>query len=216
MGTSSAVSGQADPPNILFIAVDDLKPILACYGDTMAVSKAELDLNGFLLNASGYHSQSGHMEIESDTVLVYRMKPTHADIKFWLEENEHPLTMVSVRIGEEEIITSSLGLAKFTNLPTEISYHYIIEKDAYFSVEDQVYLFMDTVFQIQLQKLNTLVSSSEKPGFIFWPNPAKDHLNVSLSNGSRPVQIRMVNVLGSQVSEIELTGQNNYQTIGIR
>lgn len=110
--------------------------------------------------------------MQSDTLLQFLLTRTHADVKIRLKEGNSPVNNAEVQIGDESVITSSLGLAKFLQLPVDQSYHYSVSKEAYVFKEGDFLLSTDTTIDVSMEKLASGTSAFLAGTDIrLWPNP---------------------------------------------
>ncbi len=130
------------------------------------------------------------IKIISDTILIWDMEPTHSDVKIWVKDNgEKPLKNASVTFGDTEIITESLGLAKYLNLPLSTSYDYSVFREGYEDVAGTLFLEKDTVFTLVLTPLGTGFTQEKFPDIKVWPNPVYEILQLEFPGNEGKITI---------------------------
>ncbi len=139
-----------------------------------------------------FSSVSESVNISSDTVLRYYLDPTHADVKIWLKEDDSPVSDATVIVGEEEIITLGLGLAKFLNLPNDQSYDYSIEKGGYNKIEGSLFLTLDTTFTLEMTLVGLDEFLIEAIEITVWPNPVNEILTIRKKFADKGGQVQII------------------------
>ena len=130
------------------------------------------------------------IKIISDTILICEMEPTHSDVKIWVKDtSEKPLKNASVTFGDTEIITESLGLAKYLNLPLLTSYDYTVHRDGFEDVTGALFLEKDTVFTIVLTPAATGLAQETFSAVKVWPNPVYEILQLEFPGNEGRITI---------------------------
>jgi beta-mannanase len=135
----------------------------------------------YLIEKNSYFNQSGIISLSSDTTHYFYLTRSDAQVKFRLLEELQPVNNVLVVLNNDTLISTSLGLATFKNLPVETHYEYMISKAGYHIVSGNLYLHNDTTIELQMALLPTSVflPANDKK-VMAWPNPANDVLYVSV------------------------------------
>jgi hypothetical protein len=133
-----------------------------------------------------------------DTLIVELTKLL-AGIEFQVKDETGPVPNLSVNLTVFSTKTDSDGIALFFNKPARRVYHYSIEKPCYFLVYDSLFLEIDTMIHITLEKDtilpvvtvetygDTLQINSSKTGDLYAalpgtePQPDSIHANSILS-----------------------------------
>ena len=84
-------------------------------------------------------------------MIQFLLSRTHADVKIRLKEGTTPVNNVMVKLGEDSLLSSSLGLAKFLQLPIGQTYSYIATRENYVTKEGDFYLLTDTTIDVSMQ-----------------------------------------------------------------
>lgn len=117
--------------------------------------------------------------MQSDTLVQILLTRTHADVKIRLREGITPVNYAEVKIGEVSLVSNSLGLAKFLQLPVDQNYHYSITKEAYVAREGTFLLASDTTIDVSMEKLSSGLSDRQSGTDIhIWPNPTSGLMNL--------------------------------------
>jgi hypothetical protein len=147
-----------------------------------------------------YQNKTGTVSVQSDTTLYFYLTRTHADIKFWLKEGTAPVDNALVKVNGDSLITTTLGMALFRELPVSANYHYQVIKEGYAGEEGDIYLTTDTTLQIAMNA-NTagMEIITDRNKIICWPNPAKDFLNFSFPGNYSDPTIRIRDILGNEI-----------------
>lgn len=130
------------------------------------------------------------ININSDTLIICEMEPTHSDVKIWVKDSsEKPLKNATVIFDETEIITESLGLAKYLNLPLSTSYDYSVHREGYEDVAGALFLEKDTVFTLVLTPVATGLSQENISNIEVWPNPVYEILQLEFPGNDGRITI---------------------------
>jgi hypothetical protein len=152
----------------------------------------------YSLMKNAFGEESGILEIESDTTLYFSMVRTTAEIKFVLRKGTTPVNKAFVVLDSDTLETTSLGIARFKDLPVPQTLDYTITKEDFNDVAGQVFLQTDTVINIEMTLYpvgnNDVLSGSELK---IWPNPVSADLLVKSTN---PVEdIFVYSITGSKL-----------------
>jgi hypothetical protein len=154
-----------------------------------------------LIDKLSYLEETGTVTITSDTTINFYLTQILAYIKFWLKEGAAaPVNNAIVRINEDSLITTSLGLAHFRQLPVSANYSYRISKTGYYDETGELYLTRDTSLYITMKPLlsNTGTFPDGK-SIILWPNPARDFLYCLVPDVYSDQTLRITDLVGNEV-----------------
>ncbi len=164
----------------------------------------------FFFEKLDYSTESGSININSDTTISFFLSRTHADIKFKLYQGSTPLNNVKVKLGNDSLLTNSLGIASFKQLPVSRSYSYMIKKEGYFDITGQISLITDTTIEVGMQETSTGIRNhSPDQNLEFWPNPVKDILHIKLQLLSPRSTVTIINLKGQPVLKKEINNKKN-------
>jgi hypothetical protein len=153
-----------------------------------------------------YRPEEGIMDVKSDTLLQFLLTRTHANVKISLREGNTPVNNVMVRIGEDSLLSNSMGLAKFLQLPISLSYHFTAHKKAYLFKEGDFQLSTDTTIVVSMEKLPSAVSSTSAGTSIrIWPNPTSGLLYIELPVRD-PMKVQILDLKGVVIRETMTSG----------
>ncbi|NQU86054.1 MAG: sulfatase-like hydrolase/transferase [Mariniphaga sp.] len=156
-----------------------------------------------------YQDLTDTITIISDTTLIYKLAPSHSKVKFKLLDNNTPINNAIIRLASDSLLTSSLGIATFRNIPTQTNYHFEIEKEKYFTISNNFYLRKDTTITIQMERNITGIDDLKTIDFKIWPNPVKDFVNIQSKQVIDEYRFKILNNFGLIIYEKILKGCNN-------
>jgi mannan endo-1,4-beta-mannosidase len=135
----------------------------------------------YRIDKNSYETPVGSLSVLSDTIFRFRLNRTSAFIKFRLKEGESPVNEVAVVLnGTHTLITSSLGMVTFKDLPVGLEYSYEISKHSYKESSGQLFLQNDTLVDLQMELLASSASMLKAESINVWPNPVQQYLNIEL------------------------------------
>ncbi len=103
--------------------------------------------------------------VHSDTTFFIYLVQTHASVKFRLKNGAAPVNGATVTVGEQSLVSNSLGMATFQQLPVSNEYSYTISKTGFNDEAGSFYLTKDTTIDVVLG-LKTAVDPAEQNGGI--------------------------------------------------
>ncbi|MBN2215660.1 MAG: T9SS type A sorting domain-containing protein [Bacteroidales bacterium] len=147
-----------------------------------------------------FQGETGILNIRSDTSYQFNIVQVLADIKFRLKEGTAPLNNALVKINGDSLITNSLGIALFRQLPVPADYSYVITKSGFAAIEGNIFLTSDTTIDFEVNKLSIndkLKNNGSR--FRIWPNPVNDILYCSFPVSGSDTEIRITDMYGRQL-----------------
>lgn len=161
-----------------------------------------------------FASLEGALDLSSDTIIEIFLIRTHASVKFRLREGTTPVNGAKVNLNTDSLVTNSLGIALFGELPVYQNYNFRITAENYEEISGVLDLISDTTLNIEMKK-RTANSYSPVPSgnFKFWPNPASEFLFLSLPDNNCPAEIRICSLSGQVYLVKNLKGRLNQVSI---
>jgi mannan endo-1,4-beta-mannosidase len=164
----------------------------------------------YSINKASYKLETGDLIIMSDTGYVFYLEQISALAKFRIKEGETPVNNAVIKIGQDSLITNSLGIAQFKQLPLDNNYSFSIEKAGYYAISGGFFLSRDTVIDLSMEKDITGTGYFNNGRLRIWPNPASDFLHFSFRSDWLNSKIEIVDLLGNvlytdEVNESEFT-----------
>jgi hypothetical protein len=121
---------------------------------------------------------------------------THATVKFRLKNGTTPVNGATVTVEEQSVISNTLGMATFTQLPVLNDFSYTISKTGFNDEAGTFYLTGDTTIDVILG-IKTAADPAEQDGELkIWPNPADDQVNISFPVSQNEVFVRITDLAG--------------------
>ena len=149
---------------------------------------------------TSYQQEQGTLTITSDTIISFYLIRTHAYAKFTLQDGTTPVTNALVILNEDSLITNSLGIAFFSQLPVSSDYNYLIIKRGYDQETGNFYLITDTTIQISMHAYPLNVELPvDKENLKCWPNPVLDHLFLLVPGIFADKTLRITDLMGKEV-----------------
>lgn len=174
-----------------------------------AVFMVHEDSLSYVINKPSYQPESGILAIQSDTTITLYLIQTHGDVKFRLKKGTVPVNLALVVLNSDSLLTNSLGIALFKELPLSSEYAYHVSRTGLKEQEGSFYLTGDTTLDMNMEVVTGLTEfpvNGDKNKF--WPNPVHDELHVYLS-GSQPADyIRIINSMGREVYRQKIETEN--------
>ena len=156
--------------------------------------------NSYSINKTSYQPETGEAIVQSDTVLVFCLLQTHANLRIRLREGTTPVNNATVTVNEETLISNSLGDALFSQLPVSTSYPYLIRKDGYKSAEGTIYLTRDTILNIAMDVQSAVTDpATDDKKLVCWPNPVNDLLYINMPGSHDVITICITDMKGIEL-----------------
>jgi len=167
----------------------------------------------YFIQKNSYHNQNGIengiVTINSDTTLSFQLSRASAFIKFYVKEELTPVNNAIIIVNGEKLVTSSLGLVTFRELPVSESYDYLIQKSGYRNLSGSIYLEKDTTLNLQMEAYPTAFRNIEdKKGIRIWPNPAHDEINCQILDGYHFSQVQIIDLNGKVFKIYNIVNEN--------
>lgn len=172
---------------------------------TTPIGRYKLNINHYK-----YIEVSDSVDIIGDTTFYFLLTPGFSDIKFKLNENTTPVNSASILINDTALVSNNIGISNFKNLPAFTLYNYTIKKDAYKTVEGNLFLINDTTLNIQMQNLETSFSNNKLEEVTFWPNPVQSSLYIN-NHSQWKIRVKVQNITGKQITSFVMPKNNLYE-----
>jgi hypothetical protein len=144
----------------------------------------------FIADKSSFLSESGTLNVSSDTVFYIFLSRTEAEIKFVLKEETTPVNKAVVVLNNDTLISNSIGIARFTNLSVNTSYSYEVSKEGYRTITDTFFLLSDTAVSIAMQKIPVGIEEYNTGDELkLWPNPSTGKIYIKAGKIISKVEI---------------------------
>jgi len=161
--------------------------------------------NSFSFQKISYRPEEGSLDVQSDTLIQFLLTRTHGDVKIRLKEGNTPVNNAEVKIGDDSLLSSSLGLAKFLQLPIDQAYHFSVSKEAYVFKEGDFLLTTDTTIDVSMEKISSAVyPNTEESDIRIWPNPTSGILYIELQSQDK-MKVQILDLSGAVIME-RITG----------
>ncbi|MBE0654121.1 MAG: glycoside hydrolase family 9 protein, partial [Bacteroidales bacterium] len=148
-------------------------------------------------NKLSYKEENVTIQIHSDTLYVLFLTRTHANLKFRLHHQNTPVNNALVKIGGDSLLSNSLGIANFQQLPVPETYEYIITCDEYENQEGSIDLTKDFEVGIEMiQKPSSVLVDAVNSGMKIWPNPTAGSLYITFNKIPENVEIQISDMNG--------------------
>ncbi|MCK4921079.1 MAG: sulfatase-like hydrolase/transferase [Bacteroidales bacterium] len=129
------------------------------------------------LSKTDYRSIDTIVNIPDEMSISLVMEKISATLKVQLKRNSTPINNALVKVGNDSLITNSLGMATFYELPLNIVYDIVAYRDDYNQVSFLFEHLKDTTLIIQVVKLG-FADYEDNNEVVIYPNPVKDKLNI--------------------------------------
>ncbi|HSH20391.1 MAG TPA: T9SS type A sorting domain-containing protein, partial [Draconibacterium sp.] len=152
------------------------------------------------------------VEIYSDTLFSYQLLPSLSTLKFKLYEGTTPVNKVLVTIDNEQQISNNLGSAYFKEYQTFTNYFYRIEKEAYETIEANLFLVNDTTINIEMKAIPTAVFGiNENENLKIWPNPARSVIHFQIPEGFSTGFAQIFDLNGNLINSFQLNSKSSHE-----
>ncbi len=169
----------------------------------------------YSLDENYFRSDTGLIYITSDTSVQFYMTRTEADVKFLLKDGTASVNNATVILGEDTLVTVSLGMAFFRQVPVPENYHFLIRKSGYDDQEGTIFITTDTTIYVAMEAWpDNTDSYTDDEGYSFWPNPVTDLLQCRLSDPDTEKTLRIMDATGREF--YSHTHNNEYISINVR
>ncbi len=158
----------------------------------------------YFIDKVSYRNEAGNVTIVSDTTFTIFLVRTQAYIKFRLRREETPVNKAMVYLGSDSLESNNLGIALFDGLDVNNTYSYAIKREYYRTVTGSIFLETDTTVNILMETdtaSGTGMSLAEIPVNL-WPNPAGDHVNISIPAGAGRMTLKVIGTGGKVMEEL--------------
>ncbi|MCF8379222.1 MAG: T9SS type A sorting domain-containing protein [Bacteroidales bacterium] len=136
-----------------------------------------------------------------DTTIIIQMIRTHANVIFRVFEGQNPLLNVDIYLNEYHTTTDDNGTAFLYNRPAKKICNYTISKTGYRTLEDSLYIEIDTTVNFQLELISK-IDLEEAGNFKIFPNPADDL--VFINSNTPETWLRVLDPNGKVLILVEL------------
>ncbi|MEN8228491.1 MAG: T9SS type A sorting domain-containing protein [Bacteroidota bacterium] len=162
--------------------------------------------NSYSFQKISYRPVEGILDVQSDTLVQFLLTRTHADVKIRLKEGNTPVNNAEVKIGDAALLSNSLGLAKFLQLPVDQACHYSVSKEAYVFKEGDFLLSTDTTIDVSMEKLSSSAFTRQGGTDIrIWPNPTSGLIYMDLPVETN-MKVRILDLNGALIREHMIRG----------
>ncbi len=168
--------------------------------DLSGIARFQSGAGSFTLKASSlnYHPTQMELVITTDTTIEITLRRSHANVNFVIKQDGNSLHNAVVTVGETSNSTSTIGLASFTNLTTEVTHDYSIVYEEDILAEGSFSMKTDTTIRINIQTIG-IPLTKEGEGLQIYPNPSNESIRVSGLKAESLYTIR--NVLGATLKQ---------------
>ena len=161
-----------------------------------------------------FQGDTGTVTVHSDTTFFIWLVQTHASVKFRLKNGTTPVNGATVTVGEQSLVSNSLGMATFSQLPVSNEYSYTISKTGFNDEAGSFYLTQDTTIDV-VMGLKTAVNPLKKAEALkIWPNPADEQINISFPAFTNEVSLRITDLGGHELYNRKL--ENHSLTLDVK
>jgi hypothetical protein len=168
----------------------------------------------YAIGMPSYQGDTGTVSVHSDTTFFVYLVQTQATVKFRLKNGTAPVKGATVTVEEQSLVSNSLGMATFSQLPVLIEYSYIILKTGFNDEAGSFYLSKDTTIDVVLG-LKTVVDPAEQTEALkIWPNPAYEQIYISFPAVQNEVSLRITDLGGHELYKRKL--ENHSLTLDVK
>ena len=154
----------------------------------------------YSISKSDFQEETGILNIRSDTSCNFYLIQILAEVKFRLKEGIAPLNNALVRINGDSLITNSLGIALFKEVPIPADYDFIITKSGFLTMEGTLFLISDTTIDFSMEKPTGIGRFIETDRSIrIYPNPVSDFLYCYFLEHETDKSIRVTDMYGREL-----------------
>jgi hypothetical protein len=180
-----------------FIYLNDEIWLTDAEGFTL-IDKLEEGISSYRIEHSDYFMHEGSIDISGDTSATVLLTNTRADILFQIESNQIPLENATIVLLDTRRQTESTGIITYHYLPARKQYNYTVEKEGYYSLNDSIFLEIDTIVNINLDPITYSHAGSLQSAYAY-PNPASDLLTVICDTNSS--KLTLYDIYGKMLFE---------------
>jgi len=123
---------------------------------TLSDGKAMLSLfagsHQFAFDVLNYTRSQTSYTIESDTIFSLALEQTHARVKFKLIDGSQAVNNALVRIGNDSLYSSQLGICNFESISLDENLDYQAQKENYYPLSGTISVGGDTTLNMQMVK----------------------------------------------------------------
>lgn len=193
------------PLNRVMITVGEQESITDSEGKTSF--KVYSGRHDYSFEKYNYTPVSGSVELIEDTDLQVLVSRSHADVKFRLKEAGTPIYDAWVRVEDDSLQSSGIGVAAFPSLLVNLDYHYSVRKEGYSVKTGNFNLVENLTLEVEMEKVTGTSAMNLLSGQInLWPVPAKDILFADLPGIHLFERLQILDARGSIYMEKEITG----------
>jgi mannan endo-1,4-beta-mannosidase len=152
----------------------------------------------YLVEKNSYKNMNGVVTVKSDTTFYFLLSRTSATVRVRLKEGDTPVNNATIVLNDLTMITTSIGLATFRDLPLDENYSYLIYKGGYDDLAGSFLLRNDTTLDLQIKQYPVFVTDhSYKNSLKLWPNPTSGIIQIITPSGRPEIeQIRIYDLAG--------------------
>ena len=143
------------------VTFDSLTQSTGGTGETVFTKEA--GSYSYTIEMPSFQGDTGTVSVHSDTTFFIYLVQTHATVKFRLKNGTSPVNGATVTVGEQSLVSNSLGMATFSQLPVSAEYSYTISKTGFNDETGSFYLTTDTTIDV-VMGLKTAVDPAEQAG----------------------------------------------------
>lgn len=185
------------------------------FGDQSQVTdpdgSAEFTFKGagtdFTINKLLYRSETGILDIYSDTTIIISLVRIAIEVKFRLKDGSAPLNEARVIIGSDTLVSNTIGTVVYKSLIPCLSYLYFIQRDGYIPVSGEFNTCNDTVIDLNLQKdISGTIRKPSPDDLKVIQDPLTRTITVATSPGLIRYPFRISDLTGSIVYNGRISG----------
>ena len=159
----------------------------------------------------GYNSESGNIDVSSDTVVNIAMDKTEYTVTFKITSNDTVVNNASIEIPTIDTIETDVnGVATFTGVHYQ-NIIYKIKKAGYDDISKVASISSDSTFNV-IMNASVGINNARKSSISIYPNPAKNNITVS---GQDISKVEIYNLQGQLIKAVFINSNNSINTSDI-